>query len=223
MIKIVTALFALACLIVFASAQTQHCFDKSFQTRVRVFEPKRDFFDTQTMYVDADAGLTRIDMLVREPVSRNVSVYLNYNTMKSYTYDIVTGTCNVIVLSQPQQPFCISSNATYARSDVLGGTLKVDVYEEKVFGFQAKISYAPNTNIPVSVITKAAGVGSGYVIEEFFNWIHQKPASAVFTLPAACQRLSGPSMRMANSDSAIIGRVQSLLFRNAIKKASAKL
>ena len=115
MIKIVTALVALACLIVFASAQTQHCFDKSFQAQVRVFEPKKDFIDSQTMYVDADAGLTRIDMMVREPVSRNVSIYINYKLQKKYVYDIASGTCNIEVLSQPQQAFCISSNATYVR------------------------------------------------------------------------------------------------------------
>jgi len=73
------------------------------------------------------------------------------------------------------------------RSDVIGGSLKVDLYEEKMYGFNSRILYAPSTNVPVQVMTKSSGFGSGLTIEEYFNWIHQKPAAAVFALPAACK------------------------------------
>jgi len=116
MSKLIIALVALSCLFVLAAAQNkQHCFDKSFQTQLRVFEPKKDFVDTQTLFVDADAGLVRIDMNIKEPSPRNVSVYVNYQTQMRYTLDVASGQCQSEPMSQPQQPFCISSNATFVR------------------------------------------------------------------------------------------------------------
>ncbi|KAG2375103.1 hypothetical protein C9374_010107 [Naegleria lovaniensis] len=197
-------------------AQQAHCFDKSFQTQLRVFEPKTDFIDTQMLFVDADAGLTRTDMTIREPVPRNVSVYINYKLNKRWIYEIAQNFCHSDIVTQPQQPFCISSNATFVRSDVIGGSLKVDVFDEKLFGFSARILYAPATNTPVEVMTKSGGVGSGMIIEEYFNWIHQKPAAAVFTLPQACKNVvASPQNKMLVSQA--IKRVDSLLYRKSVK------
>ncbi|KAF0971680.1 hypothetical protein FDP41_009903 [Naegleria fowleri] len=223
-----TLLITLSALVLFLGilaasieAQQAHCFDKSFQTQLRVFEPKRDFIDTQMLFVDADAGLTRTDMIMREPVARNVSVYINYKLNKRWIYEVAQNFCHSDVVTQPQQPFCISSNATYVRSDVIGGTLKVDVYDEKLFGFSARILYAPATNTPVEVMTKAGGFGNGMIIEEYFNWIHQKPAPAVFTLPQACKNVAAQRAAVSPQNKVMITevtkRVDSLLYRKSVK------
>ena len=49
-------------------------------------------------------------------------------------------------------------------------------FEAGMMRIDAEISFAPITDIPVSVITKSSGHGTDYVIEEFFNWNHGSKA-----------------------------------------------
>ncbi|KAL9658598.1 hypothetical protein ABK040_006135 [Willaertia magna] len=144
-------------------AQAEHCFDRSFTTGIRTVETKKNLLDNTLMYVDADLQMMRLDIVVRQPGPVNVTVFMDYKAQKRY-------------------------NAVFVRSDVIGGSLRADLYKESFGGFESRISYAPNTNVPISVVTMG-GLENDVTIEDFFNWIHQKPVASVFAIPPACKNL----------------------------------
>ncbi|KAL9654726.1 hypothetical protein ABK040_008523 [Willaertia magna] len=69
-------------------------------------------------------------------------------------------------------------------SDVIGGIFRADLYKERSLGFEIRISYVPNLNVPVSVVTIGE---SNVIIEDFINWINQPPSASLFTIPPECK------------------------------------
>jgi hypothetical protein len=64
-------------------------------------------------------------------------------------------------------PFCLARNATKTGNTTIGMTLKVDVWEENVFGFQIRYLIAPNPRfgVPVNMISKGGARDSSSWLE----------------------------------------------------------
>ncbi|KAL9654166.1 hypothetical protein ABK040_000751 [Willaertia magna] len=172
-------------LICSAFAQMQHCFDKSFSTGIRSVETKKNFLDETMMFVNADLQQMRFDIKQYTfDNNTNVSVYIDYKAKKKYVLFIQSGLCVVEPISMNFQPFCIAKNAVYFGFDVIGGILGADLYKERSLGFERRISYSPNSNVPVSVVTIG---GNNVIIEDFINWNNQPPSVSLFTIPPECK------------------------------------
>ncbi|KAL9645280.1 hypothetical protein ABK040_002480 [Willaertia magna] len=197
-------------LICSAFAQMQHCFDKSFSTGIRRVETKNNFLDETMMFVNADLQQMRFD--IRQYTSdnnTNVSVYMDYKAKKKYVLFIQSGLCVVEPISMNFQPFCIAKNAVYFGLDVIGGVLGVYIYKERSLGFERRIFYAPDSNVPVSVVT----IGNNVIIEDFINWINQPPSASLFTIPPECKNKKKKSRDVVDTKS-INEKVNNILRRS---------
>ncbi|KAL9644383.1 hypothetical protein ABK040_013612 [Willaertia magna] len=208
--------FFLSLICINAFAQRQRCFERSFSTGIKTVETKKNSFDETIMFVNAGLPMMRFDIRQYQAAPANnftnVSVYMDYKAKKRYVYFVQTGLCTEEPISMRFQPFCIALNAVFVGTDVIGGKLKVDTYEESTDGSKKRISYAQDTNVPVSVVTMR---GPDVTVENFVSWVNQTPDVSLFTIPSACKKMNKMKKSKDNVNTkSVIEKVNKILRRS---------
>nr|CAG4717580.1 unnamed protein product [Naegleria fowleri] len=182
--SIICVALLLIAAVCFVSAD-QHCLDKQFTASIMLMDPKKHYDDFHKVYYDAALQQQRIDIHELDPQDKHVQIYLKHNIGKMYVYDESTRTCTSHPLQGKLPAFCLANNATKVDQITIGGSLKADVWEEKVFGWNTRLILAANTYIPINVLTKGGHLDNA-IFEEWIDFTNNVPNPAVFNLPTPC-------------------------------------
>ena len=83
-----------------------------------------------------------------------------------YIYDQTTNACTSHPLEGKLQAFCLANNATKVDQITVGGSLKADVWEEKIFGWNTRLIMAADSYVPINIMSKGGHLGNA-VFEEY--------------------------------------------------------
>lgn len=99
---------------------------------------------------------------------------------KRFDFNNHTKECDIHPLQGKLEPFCLASNATKTSSYVIGDNkngLKVDLWEERVMGFNLRIGIGAQTGIPVNLFSRGGSHhGDRHLFEEWTNFEHVRIA-----------------------------------------------
>merc|ERR1712137_1359783 len=112
--------------------------------------------------------------------------------------------CEIHPLHGKLEPFCLASNATKTTSYVIGDNkngVKVDLWEERVFGWNLRVGISAQTGIPVNLFSRGGSHhGDRHLFEEWTNFEHGVKDQSVFDIPKECQTDAANMKRDAPSE-----------------------
>ena len=120
-----------------------------------------------------------------------------------YIFDQVTQSCTTHPLEGKLPSFCLASNATKVDQIMIGGTLKADVWEEKLFGWTTRLVMASDNYVPINVFARGGHLGNA-VFEEWVDYTSSVPSN-VFNLPSPCLNLQ--DAKRSNFEDASVPRL----------------
>jgi hypothetical protein len=184
-----TIVILLIAFVAFAAAQ-DHCLDKAFTTRVILINPHDRYEDMHRLYYDSTTNKQRLDIFEDLPELRSRHIFLRYDLGKQFNFNNHTKECDIHPLQGKLEQFCLAKNATKQGSYVLGDPssgLKVDLWEERIFGWNLRIGVASQTGIPVNLLSRGGTHhGERPVFEEWVDFEHGVKDQSVFELPKEC-------------------------------------
>ena len=143
-----------------------------------------------------------------DPNDKHVSIFLKHNIAKMYIYDQTANTCTSHPLEGKLPAFCLANNATKVDQITVGGSLKADVWEEKVFGWTSRLILAADSYIPINILSKGGHLNN-HIFEEWLDVKNTIESPAVFQLPTACLNVQD-NKRNAAAPEALLNQVARL-------------
>ncbi|KAL0483461.1 ependymin-related protein [Acrasis kona] len=195
------ALIALLAIAAFVFAE-QHCIGEAFTTTSYLVDPSKDFDDQSQVWYDSATNKQRVHIDVFEPEVKHLEIYYRHDLGKAYELDKETGKCTTFPLAGRLEPFCLAENATKVGTATVGLTLKTDVWEENVFGFQLRLLIAPNGKfgVPVNIISRGhTRVGATFQEWWDFQSFKTLPDQSIFDLPEECKNVDTNNFHNRNA------------------------